>query len=98
MKEKFALAWVLLPRSGYLTNADIYVFNQQPIGMDTVTPKLLTHQRRYICLQSATYKAYNFNITEGTCTRFTSPCPQAFINPVMEFVVFRKQMLWMGGV
>ena len=56
----------------------------------TVTRNLLPRQCRYVCLQSATCKAYNYNVTEGTCTRFTSPCPQAFSDPIMEFVVFRE--------
>ena len=60
------------------------------IGEGTVTHKLLPYQCQYICLQSATCKAYNYNITEGTCTRFTSPCPQAFSDPVMEFVILRE--------
>ena len=59
------------------------------IGKGTVTHNLLPHQCRYLCLQSSR-KAYNYNITEGTCTQFTSPCPQAYTHPVMEFVVFRE--------
>ena len=59
-------------------------------GESTGTLQLLSHQCRYICLQSATCKAYNYNITEGTCTRFKSPCPQVFSDPAMEFVVFRE--------
>ena len=59
-------------------------------GDGTVTLKLLPHECRYMCLQSPTYRAYNYNVTAETCTRFTSPCPQAFSDPVMEFVVFRE--------
>ena len=59
------------------------------IGEGTVTHKLLPHHCQSMCLQSATCKAYNYNVTEGTCTQFSSPCPQAFSDPVMEFVVFR---------
>ena len=51
---------------------------------------LLHHQCRYICLQSTTFKAYNYNVTEGTCTRFASLCPQAYSDSTMECVVFRK--------
>ena len=59
-------------------------------GEGTVTRKLLHHQCLYICLQSTTCKAYNYNITEETCTRFASVCPQAYSDPTMECVVFRK--------
>ena len=59
-------------------------------GVGTVTRKLLPHQCRFMCLQSAICKAYNYNTTSETCTRFTSPCPQAIGDPVMEFVVFRE--------
>ena len=45
---------------------------------------------QFMCLQSATCKTYNCNVTEGTCTQFSSPCSQAFGDPVIEFVVFRK--------
>ena len=41
---------------------------------------------QFMCLQSATCKAYNCNVTEGTFTQFSSPCSQAFGDPV----VFRK--------
>ena len=60
------------------------------IGEGTVIRNLLPRQCRHVCLQSATCKAYNYNVTEGTCTRFTSPCPQAYSDPIMEFVVFRE--------
>ena len=59
------------------------------IGEGTVTRKLLHHQCRYLCLQSLTCRAYNYNVTEGTCTRFAVPCPQAISDPNMEFVVLR---------
>ena len=52
------------------------------IGEGTVTHKLLP-----------TCKAYNYNFTEGTCPQFSSPCPQAFSDPVMEFMVFRKTLV-----
>ena len=60
-------------------------------GMGIVTLKLLPHQCRHICLQSAVCKAYNYNTTVKTCIRFTSPCPEDFVDPVMEFVVFREK-------
>ena len=60
------------------------------IGEGTVIRNLLPRQCRHVCLQSATCKAYNYNVTGGTCTRFTSPCPQAYSDPIMEFVVFRE--------
>ena len=60
------------------------------IGEGIVTPKLLPHECRYVCLQSPTCRAYNYNVTERTCTRFTFPCPQAFSDQVMEFVVFSE--------
>ena len=59
-------------------------------GEGTITLQLLSHQCRYICLQSTKCKAYNYNVTEGTCTRFTSPCPQAFPDSVMEFAVLAE--------
>ena len=59
-------------------------------GDGTVTLKLLPHECRYMCPQSPICRAFNYNVTEETCTRFTSPCPQAFSDPVMEFVVFRE--------
>ena len=59
-------------------------------GEGTVTPKLLPHECLYICLQSPTCRAYNYTVTEETCTRFTSPCPQAYSDPLMEYVVFRE--------
>ena len=59
-------------------------------GEGTVTHELLPHQYLYICHQSANCKAYNYNVTGRTCTRFTHPCPQAFSDLVMEYVVFRE--------
>ena len=59
-------------------------------GVGTVTLKLLPHQCRSMCLQSAICKAYNYNTTSEACTRITSPCPQAIGDPVMEFAVFRE--------
>ena len=59
-------------------------------GVGTVTPDLLPHQCRYLCLQSVTCKAYNYNATIKTCTRFTSPCPKAFSDPDMAFMVVRE--------
>ena len=59
-------------------------------GEGTVTYKLLHHQCKYVCLQSATCKAYNYTVNEGACTRFTSPCPQVFSVPTMGCVVFRE--------
>ena len=59
------------------------------IGEGTTNLMLQIHQCQYMCLQSETCKAYNYNVTENMCTRFTSPCPQAFSDPTMEYVVFR---------
>ena len=59
-------------------------------GVGIVILKLLPHQGRHMCLQSAVCKAYNYNTITKTCTRFTSPCAQALVDPVMEFVVFRE--------
>ena len=60
-------------------------------GDGAVTTHLLPHQCRYTCLQSTTCKAYSYNITEGTCKRFESPCPQAISDVVMQFAVFTEQ-------
>ena len=43
------------------------------------------------CLQSAICNAYNYNVSKGICTCFTSPCPEAKSDPIMEFVVFTKK-------
>ena len=40
---------------------------------------------RAICLQTQSCAAYNYNITDNTCTRLTATCPLAKSNPVMEF-------------
>ena len=60
-------------------------------GYGTIVPNLFPHQCRYVCLQSTSCKAYNYNVTEGTCTHFTSPCPQAFPSTMMEFAVFTEK-------
>ena len=59
-------------------------------GDGMLSTDLLPHQCRHICLQSTACKAYNYNITDRTCTRFTSPCPQPVVDPVMEFAVFTE--------
>ena len=61
-------------------------------GDGMVSPKLLPHQCRYICLQSTACKAYNYNTTDRTCTRFTSPCPLAFVHTMTEFAVFSEKL------
>ena len=43
---------------------------------------------RYSCIQSTTCKAYNYDTRERTCTQLLSPCPLAFANTMMEFMVF----------
>ena len=60
-------------------------------GDGAVTRMLTPHLCRYQCILSATCKAYNYNTAVGTCTRFSSPCPQAFSDPAMEFVVFTQK-------
>ena len=35
--------------------------------------------------------AYDYNATDKTCTRLTSPCPEAFTNADMEFMVFTQK-------
>ena len=57
-------------------------------GNGTAIPRLLPLQCRYICLQSPTCKAYNYNTTETLCTYLISPCPLAFSDTAMEFSVF----------
>ena len=57
-------------------------------GDGIVSQHQFPHQCRYICLQAAACKAYNYNATRGTCTRFTSPCPLAVADTMMEFAVF----------
>ena len=57
-------------------------------GDGIVSLHLLPHQCRYTCLQSTTCKAYNYNVTDATCTRFASSCLQAFADTRMEFMLF----------
>ena len=59
-------------------------------GVGAVTPDLLPHQCRYLCLQSVTCKACNYKATVKTCTRFTLPCPQVFSDPDMALMVLRE--------
>ena len=56
-----------------------------------VTPLPVPHLCRSMCLESPTCMAYNYNFTDKTCARLTSPCPEAFDDPVMEFVVFTQK-------
>ena len=56
-----------------------------------VSSGLLPYQCRYVCLQSIACKAYNYNATARTWTRFTLPCPLAFTDTVMEFAVFSEK-------
>ena len=60
------------------------------IGEDAVTRNLLPHQCRHICLQSVNCKAYNYNCTEKTCTRFILACPQVYSDPIMECAALRE--------
>ena len=48
-------------------------------------------QSRYMCLQCAIFEAYNYNITDGTCTRLRAPPPQAFADALMEFALFTEK-------
>ena len=57
----------------------------------TVTLHLLPYQCRYVCFQSTNCKAYNYNTTEGTCKHFTSPCPQAINDDVMQFGLYTEK-------
>ena len=59
-------------------------------GDGVVTPHLLPHQCRFLCLQSSTCKAYNYNGTDMMCTRLTSPCSEAVADPTMHFMVFTE--------
>ena len=45
----------------------------------------LTQHCLAMCLQSRNCAAYNYNTSEGTCTRLATPCPLAYSNPVMVF-------------
>ena len=60
-------------------------------GDGIITPLPAPNLCRSLCLQSPTCTAYNYNATATTCTRLTSPCPEAFDDPVMEFVVFTQK-------
>ena len=60
-------------------------------GYGSDTRHMLPRQCTHLCLQSANCKAYNYNSTDGKCTRFKSPCPQVSIDSVMKFVVFREK-------
>ena len=57
-------------------------------GEGLLIPHVLPQHCRYVCLQSATCNAYNYNNTDRTCTQFISPCSQAFSDLFMEYVVF----------
>ena len=58
-------------------------------GIETRHP--LHHHCRYMCIQSKSCKAYNYNVIDGTCLRFTSPCAEALDDPIMEYMVFREE-------
>ena len=60
-------------------------------GDGVVTQQVASHLCRYQCILSATCKDYNYNTTVGTCTRFSSPCPQSLSDPAMEFAVFTQK-------
>ena len=60
-------------------------------GDGMVTLHILPHQCGYVCITSPTCKAYNYNSTEGSCTRFTSPCLQAIPHNMMAFAVFTEK-------
>ena len=45
----------------------------------------LTQHCLAMCLQYRNCAAYNYNTSEGTCTRLATPCPLAYSNPVMVF-------------
>ena len=57
----------------------------------TVTVVLSPLQCRYSCIQSTTCNAYNYDTRERTCTHLPSPCPLAFANTMMEFMVFTEK-------
>ena len=65
-------------------------FGRYCTGDGIVTYPQLPHHCRYLCLQSATCKAYNYNGTDKTCTHFSSPCPLAFPDTAMELAVFTE--------
>ena len=60
-------------------------------GDGIITQNLLPHQCRYICIQSSTCKAYNYNITERACTCFASTCLQALPDTMIAFAVFTQK-------
>ena len=60
-------------------------------GGGVVTQLGTPHLCRYQCILLATCNAYNYNATTGTCTHFSSPCPQALGDPTMEFAVFTQR-------
>ena len=80
--EQCKLFELSMPYSGRYCPAD---------GM--VSIDLLPHQCRYICLQSTACKAYNYNATDGACVLFTSPCPLAVTDTMMEFAVFTDKTI-----
>ena len=60
-------------------------------GDGIATPLPEPHLCRLTCLQSPICMAYNFNETEKSCVFLTSTCPEAFVDPVMELVVFTQR-------
>ena len=60
------------------------------IAEGAITQRVLSHQCRLTCIQLSKCRAYNYNFTDETCTRFTATCLLAYSDPVMEFVVFRE--------
>ena len=60
------------------------------IGEGDSDQAILPHYCQAACLQSATCNVYNYNATEGICTRFTLPCPETNNDPIMEFVVSHR--------
>ena len=77
--EKCELYPLSMPYNGMYCSSD-----------GVVTPLVAPHRCRYLCILSSTCNAYNYNATIGTCTHFSSPCPQAFSDPAMEFVVLTQ--------
>ena len=60
------------------------------IAENAITQSVLPHLCLHTCIHSPNCRAYNYNVTEEKCTQFTSPCPQAYSDPLMEYVVFRE--------
>ena len=60
-------------------------------GEGILTQLVDPHLCRYQCIVSTTCNAYNYNTTRETCTYFSSPCPQPFSDPTMEFAVFTQR-------